>query len=149
MGSTNEYAKFYQRLHSGTNRINASRIKERKILLKSLGNKCVNCGFSDIRALQIDHKNGDGSADKKRFKKQTGTMVTYYSRNVKEATQKLQILCANCNWIKRAENKEYGGGKKLEICKHFLDKNKKNICILEKNHPQNHAYRYIGRMTIQ
>ena len=69
-----------------------------------LGGRCVTCGFSDERALQIDHINGGG---KKEIQK-----TTTYSRhkwiinNPDEAKKKYQILCANCNWIKRYENKE-------------------------------------------
>lgn len=33
-------------------------------------------------------------------------MLKYYVNHRDEARAKLQILCANCNWIKRAENKE-------------------------------------------
>ena len=74
-------------------------------LLLLLGDKCVRCGFSDVRALQIDHINGGGKQEMKKF----GTnivMYQYYVKNPEEAKQKLQILCANCNWIKRYENQE-------------------------------------------
>jgi len=49
----------------------------RQKVVDSLGGVCVRCGFSDIRALQIDH-----------------------------IKNKYQLLCANCNWIKRYEDKE-------------------------------------------
>jgi len=31
------------------------------------------------------------------------------TRHPDEAKEKLQILCANCNWIKRYGRKEFGG----------------------------------------
>ena len=68
--------------------------------------KCVRCGFTDIRTLQLDHKNGGGSKDK--FAKYRGTkqLYRYYINHPEEAKEKYQILCANCNWIKRYENHE-------------------------------------------
>lgn len=65
-----------------------------------LGDKCIRCGFSDIRALQIDHINGGGC---KELKKLTSPGV--YRKVIKYATG-YQLLCANCNWIKRFENHE-------------------------------------------
>jgi hypothetical protein len=32
-------------------------------IIAYLGGKCIKCGFSDERALQIDHTNGGGSKD--------------------------------------------------------------------------------------
>jgi len=32
--------------------------------------------------------------------------VDYYSQHVDEAKRKLQLLCANCNWVKRMANHE-------------------------------------------
>ena len=79
--------------------------KYRKFLIKLLGGKCIKCNFNDIRALQLDHINGNGLREIKKFNG-GGTMYLYYKRNTNEAKEKLQILCANCNWIKRYENDE-------------------------------------------
>lgn len=73
--------------------------------MEALGNKCSNCGFSDHRALQIDHKNGGGTAERKKLG-QSGV----YLRIVNGDTEGYQILCANCNWIKRYENNECKAG---------------------------------------
>lgn len=82
-------------------------------LMNSLGGViCTNldCQVSgkckDIRCLQIDHKNGDGYKDKQRFKSTTA-MYLYYLKNLEEAKRNLQVLCANCNWIKRIDNHEH------------------------------------------
>jgi len=82
---------------------------ERKAKLMSLlgGAFCKKCGFTDIRALQYDHILGNGRKDKLKFKNHMDTFTTYYITHPEEAKKGLQILCANCNWIKRAENKEY------------------------------------------
>jgi hypothetical protein len=75
----------------------------RAIILKRLGGKCK-CGFTDPRALQIDHVNGGGAADKR------GKGLDTYYRHVLDkiaaGSRDYQILCANCNWIKRAERGE-------------------------------------------
>lgn len=69
-----------------------------------LGNVCCRCGFEDARALQIDHINGGGVQELR--------SISYYKlykwiiENCDDAREKYQILCANCNWIKRHENDE-------------------------------------------
>ena len=84
----------------------------RKFLINLLGNKCVRCGFNDVRALQIDHINGGGYKELKEKFVGAQTMYNYYKNHPEEANEKLQILCANCNWIKRSESKNETGGKK-------------------------------------
>ena len=74
----------------------------RKKATDHLGGKCKKCGFDDERALQIDHINGDGIKD--RNKQITG----FYKRVIEDTENKYQLLCANCNAIKRIENKEFG-----------------------------------------
>ena len=73
--------------------------------LSKLGNRCSRCGFSDERALQIDHISGGGT--KERGGKGYGP--AFYKEVVSSLIineGKFQLLCANCNWIKRVENKE-------------------------------------------
>ena len=70
-------------------------------IITNYGGMCARCGFPDWRALQIDHIYGGGSREKKNYQ---------YYKNL--ATQKMdnnkyQLLCANCNWIKRYEQGEY------------------------------------------
>ena len=67
---------------------------------------CLKCGMDDIRTLQIDHINAGGNSDVRSF----ASRATYYSHILSlspiEVKEKYQILCANCNWIKRYENNE-------------------------------------------
>lgn len=88
--------------------ISKSRIREqRKKYLEMLGSKCVRCGYSeDWRALQVDHIKSEGVIDRKRFRGGRGGMY-YYLKHPYEAKQNLQVLCANCNAIKRHEQKEW------------------------------------------
>lgn len=73
-----------------------------------LGRKCAKCGFEDSRALQIDHINGGGKADIQKIVRGESSRVAYHKAILSnpEALRCYQILCANCNWIKRYENKE-------------------------------------------
>lgn len=74
--------------------------------LEKLGGKCVSCGFSDKRALQIDHINGGGSKERKEI----GFNGKFHIHVIREAelkSGKYQLLCANCNWIKRVEEREH------------------------------------------
>ena len=80
---------------------NLSGKKKRKEILNFLGGKCVRCGFSDWRVLQIDHINGGGVKEHKKI----SNTSTFY-KTVKTHKEKYQVLCANCNWIKRYENNE-------------------------------------------
>ena len=68
-----------------------------------LGFKCIKCGFNDIRALQIDHINGGGAKELKSF---TRNKYASILTNISNGSNQYQILCANCNWIKRSENNE-------------------------------------------
>ena len=77
----------------------------------ALGGKCALCGFTDIRALQIDHVNGGGTREHHRRKPDGNNwrricLSKYYRLVVEDQTGKYQLLCANCNWIKRTTNGE-------------------------------------------
>jgi len=63
--------------------------------------KCARCGFKDVRALQLDHIAGGGVKHIKKIK------MNHYAWVIKNKfPNNYQILCANCNWIKRFENNE-------------------------------------------
>ena len=98
------------RLHSSS-ASNKSRQKLKNEIFDLLGNRCVCCGFSDVRALQIDHVKGNGNQEIKRFKN-----VYQYYKNIldklRSGSKDYQLLCANHNWIKRFENNE-GPNRKL------------------------------------
>ena len=76
--------------------------KIRHKAMSALGEKCSHCGFSDIRALEIDHIKGDGKTDRKKYK---GTSYYYFILNDPDP-ERYQVLCSNCNVIKRAEENE-------------------------------------------
>jgi hypothetical protein len=77
-----------------------SQAKLRMSVIEKLGGKCISCGFSDSRALQVDHKYGGGTADRK------CTSWSKRYRDILAGDPTCQLLCANCNWIKRDEHGE-------------------------------------------
>lgn len=82
----------------------------RKGIMEKLGGAhCRKCGFADVRALQIDHINGGGR--KHRLNLGRGFGYQYYQDILDDPAiaDKYQILCANCNWIKRHECNELPG----------------------------------------
>jgi len=108
------YSKKYYQEHKETMKRQSAKFlkdyfpRKRRELIEILGNKCIRCGFDDIRALQLDHINGGGL---KEFKLIGNTqMYIKYHKNKDKLKQNLQVLCANCNWIKRYENNEVRNG---------------------------------------
>ena len=85
------------------------RVAKRLQLCDILGSRVCKCGFSDIRALQFDHINGNG---RKYYMEQfqqpslRDKILNYYIANPDIARKTFQVLCANCNWIKRDERNE-------------------------------------------
>jgi hypothetical protein len=78
----------------------------RNAVIEFLGGKCIQCGFSDKRALQIDHINGDGFKDRKKR-----SQYKFYNDIIIGNSNDVQLLCANCNWIKKSINDENYHGK--------------------------------------
>src|SRR5271155_2093269 len=68
--------------------------------------RCVRCGFSDVRALQFDHINGGGSKHHEELKKLGLHGRIYEWLRRQGYPPGFQVLCANCNQIKRVENHE-------------------------------------------
>jgi hypothetical protein len=92
------YCKHHQAVRS-----NIRRRQVRFELLEHLGGKCVHCGFSDWRALQVDHVNGGGRQE---YHNGYSTNSVKYLKKVVASPGAYQLLCANCNWIKKYENNE-------------------------------------------
>lgn len=86
-----------------------SKVYNRRLRLEvvaALGGKCVSCGIADERVLQVDHVHGGGRKERRALKGQGGIYHRHILANI--ASGQYQLLCANCNWIKRAENQEVG-----------------------------------------
>jgi len=78
--------------------------ESRDKVIEALGGVCVACGHPDRRALQIDHVEGGGGNELRRL-----TYNAYHTKvlaSIEAGERRYQLLCANCNWIKRAEKNE-------------------------------------------
>ena len=62
------------------------------------GASCVLCGFSDIRALTLDHVLKNGSAERTRL----GERGVYLRALLPEHRHEYRTLCMNCQFIVRA-----------------------------------------------
>lgn len=100
----NYYKEQYAKHREYRKRYSIEYNKKMKLAIHALlGDTCIKCGFSDWRALQIDHINGGGHKEK------VGMTKNYYKtvlEKILSGSEEYQLLCANCNWIKRYENKE-------------------------------------------
>ena len=101
-----------------------SYMKNRRKMIKQhvfeqMGGKCVLCGYKEnFNALVIDHVNGDGFLEPNRFKRKWGIRNATSTKNhtgyngvlvsYLRGDGKYQLLCANCNQIKKIESCEYG-----------------------------------------
>jgi len=84
------------------------RVKQRLAVLFHYSNRtmaCVQCGFSDIRALVLDHVNGGGTEHRRKLKNGINVWLWLARHGFPPG---YQILCANCNAIKAREENEYG-----------------------------------------
>ena len=89
------------------------RMRIKKQIQEMLGSKCSNpynlphpewC--NDLRILQVDHIHGGGTKERK-FNH--GSNIQYYLnilRKIKAGSKDYQLLCPNCNLLKKILNKE-------------------------------------------
>lgn len=64
------------------------------------------CDFSDLRALTIDHVHGKGNEHRRSIGRSAGPDFYRWLRE-NDYPEGFQVLCMNCQWIKRHENKEH------------------------------------------
>jgi len=100
------YIRSRERLREQRNAKNKARTDAlREQVHELLGGVCCRCAFDDWRALQVDHINGGGRKDRDRFDNRE-----QFLKSVLDNPSDYQLMCANCNWIKRHENREFGSG---------------------------------------
>jgi len=78
------------------------RDRKRTEINAKLGNQCARCGFTNPLALCIDHVNGGGVAERTSM-----SQKTFLNKVLNDTTGMYQLLCANCNLIKRHERDEF------------------------------------------
>lgn len=103
----------WQKTESGKASLKKKHQKIKIAAVKKLGGKCSNpsckwvnedgtLGCTDERCLQVDHPKGGGHKEERKI----GTHGIY-RRILKGHDKEYQLLCANCNWIKRVSNNEW------------------------------------------
>lgn len=75
------------------------------------GGGCKHCGYcADDRALAFDHVDGGGSAERKSSTSHRRRALLQEA--IRDENGKFQLLCANCNHLKRLDNAEGAGNRK-------------------------------------
>lgn len=101
-----EHVRAYKKnyYHKNVEAWNARRREFRRLLrqqvIDKLGGKCLKCGISDSRVLQVDHVKGDGHVHRKLPGFSNGSTNKYLRSILADTTGGFQLLCANCNLIK-------------------------------------------------
>ncbi len=100
---TTEYSHNYYAAHKEKEAIRYKKYLQglRRKVVDYLGGKCARCGIDDARVLQIDHIKGNGRKDRLKYKGNATHML-----RVLKSKEGFQLLCANCNFLKRLELKE-------------------------------------------
>lgn len=104
------YAKYNNRYRESKRRRNLE-LKHQVMEYYSNGKPiCSLCGFSDIRALCIDHINNDGAEHRRRVcgnsRNGGGTSSTYFWLRKNGFPDGFQVLCFNCNQIKEWDKRQ-------------------------------------------
>lgn len=116
------YMREWRRKHrqSERNRVLKWNQNRKDLAYKKLGNRCASStcswknvdgtfGCTDRRCLNVDHINGDGAVERK------FAQSTLYKLVLNDTENRYQLLCCNCNWIKRHERGEASGRPKESI----------------------------------
>lgn len=80
-----------------------SKVKQRLKLFEMYGTVCSRCGFEDMRALSLDHVNNNGGEERR----QLGERGVYKKAKDVYDPETYQILCMNCQFIKRSEHSDH------------------------------------------
>lgn len=87
---------------------------------------CGYCGFDDVRALSIDHVGGAGLAHRR-----TLSVTMYYWLRNSNYPEGYQVLCMNCQFIKRRDNRECSGKEPGKFAKYTKKYNRvKKVQVL-------------------
>jgi hypothetical protein len=77
----------------------AAKTRLRASLVATYGAECALCGFSDQRALTLDHILNNGAAERAEL----GERGVYRRALLPDFRHEYRILCMNCQFIARAE----------------------------------------------
>lgn len=96
------YRDNYERHYRNVRRVALARFaRQRQIVYDALKSGCVDCGFTDIRALQFDHVRGTKRDSISRMVRQ-GTSDALLRAEI----AKCEVRCANCHMIVTVARRE-------------------------------------------
>lgn len=78
----------------------AAKARERERLYEMYGHVCARCNFNDKRALTLDHIKNNGNTERAEL----GERGVYRKAKAYHQPEEYQILCMNCQFIKRTED---------------------------------------------
>jgi hypothetical protein len=73
--------------------------------LAEYGGKCIRCGISDARVLDLDHINNDGASERRKNGRHGWALMRWLKKHG-YPKDRFQLMCRNCNWIKECERKD-------------------------------------------
>jgi hypothetical protein len=82
--------------YNAQSRAAKKRIKD--AVFAKYGTACTRCGFKDVRALTLDHVLNNGAKERAEIGERG-----VYKRAIEGHESEYQILCMNCQFIKRVE----------------------------------------------
>jgi hypothetical protein len=97
------------RKRAASEKASAKNLRVKTIVVRHYSNdtmRCAKCGLSDIRGLCVDHINGGGRQEMRKLGIKGGTAFYRWLIRNNFPSGNYQVLCAYCNTIKVAENKE-------------------------------------------
>jgi len=115
-----DYRKWYfDRPETRKKRVDETRryrLRLRLKVIELLGGKCIKCGNTDDRVLQVNHKNGGGGKEKSR--RPVYTLFRDIIKGVR-TTDDIDLRCANCNILYQYERGWWHREPILPKYKHF------------------------------
>lgn len=90
-----------KRLEQYREQYRKAKAKLRQKLYELYGDECAVCGFTDKRALTLDHINQNGNEERRLL----GERGVYYRAIKTHLPLEYRILCMNCQFIERTKTK--------------------------------------------
>ncbi|MDE1873981.1 MAG: hypothetical protein KGI04_02575 [Candidatus Micrarchaeota archaeon] len=113
-----------------------SRLREEVFRYYSEGSapRCAGCGETRISLLTLDHIHNDGASERRKLKRKGG--IEFYIWLKKNSFPAgYQVLCYNCNWIRRYNSSDtvrsrYSRNIKVDLLSHYAKRNGEISCAI-------------------
>lgn len=99
-----QLARYHRDVKRGRRINRQSQLRRKLRVFALLGSHCAECGAEDHRILQVNHKNGGGTKER-RLTRTRGHIYQHILRG-ERAVDDLNLLCANCHTIFEYERRQ-------------------------------------------